>query len=117
MNASHQMIVVKGCTYAGIYYLKVDMPKSITCLYQKSTSGYVYVGVHSIMNTTKYVFEKIGLYANNMLSILRFIINMMGEGGKPIWPSNEYENIHFDNEYNIHVLTPKIRRKVTTASI
>ena len=39
--------------------------------------------------------EEIELRAQNMLTILVLMFNMI-EG--PIWPLNEHKNIHFDNE-------------------
>ena len=55
MNASHQLIVVKGCRYDGLDYPKVEMPNLITCLYRTSTFGYVCVGIYPIMNTKNWI--------------------------------------------------------------
>ena len=37
------------------------------------------------------------LRAQNIFIILSSIVNMIGGGG-PIWPLNEHEDPHFDNE-------------------
>ena len=43
----------------------------------------------------RHVFKDIGLYAQNMLTILGSIVNKLD---KPIWPLNEHKILHFDND-------------------
>ena len=38
-----------------------------------------------------------------MLTILGPTVNMIGGGGQPIWPVNEHENLHFGNEWDVHM--------------
>ena len=35
-------------------------------------------------------FKEIGLHAQNMITISGTVVNLMGRGGWPIWPSNEH---------------------------
>ena len=47
------------------------------------------------------------LHVQNTMTILGLIVNMIwarrgGGGGGAIWLFNEYENLHFDNERDIH---------------
>ena len=37
-----------------------------------------------------------------MITILGSIVNIIG-GYQPIWPFNEHKNLHFDNEYDVHM--------------
>ena len=45
-------------------------------------------------------FIEIGLCTHNMLIILGSIVNMIGVNYMTL---NEYENVHFDNEKDIHM--------------
>ena len=42
---------------------------------------------------------EIGLRAQNMIAILSWWSTQFGG---PIWPYNEYKNLHFDNEQDTH---------------
>ena len=46
-----------------------------------------------------------GLRAQNLITILGSIVNIIG--GEPIWPFNEHENLHFDDEWDIHMSSEK----------
>ena len=45
--------------------------------------------------------QEIGSHMQNMLTILGPIVNMIGR--IYIWPLNEHKNLHFDNEWDIHM--------------
>ena len=63
----------------------------------------MWLGVDLIMDTGKGTCLEKGRIpcSKNVKIVLSSIINMMG--GAPIWSLNERENLHFDNEYDIHV--------------
>ena len=50
------------------------------------------------------VIQKIGLHAQHMIPILGSIVIIVGGGGEvAIRALNEHENLHFDNEQDIHM--------------
>ena len=55
----------------------------------------MWVGVDLRMDTTKHMLKRIDLHAQNMLTILGSIINMMGGLVRPL---NERIFFHFDSE-------------------
>ena len=50
-----------------------------------------------------------GLPAQNMITVLGSIVNIIA--GELIWPFNEHENLHFDNEWNIHMSSEKYEER------
>lgn len=48
--------------------------------------------------------NKIRLRVQNMIIILGLIVNVIG-GGELIWSFIEHDNLHFDNDKNIHMST------------
>lgn len=51
---------------------------------------------------TKICSNEIGMYAQNMITILGSIVNIIGETYVTI---NEHENVQFDNEYSYKLQT------------
>ena len=55
----------------------------------------MWLGVDLRTGTKKHVFKRYELRAQTMLTIPGSVVNMIGG---PIWPLNEHENLHFDDE-------------------
>ena len=58
----------------------------------------MWLGVAPRTYTNRQVYKEIGLRAQNMITILRSIVNIIGGGGGVACPFNEHKKLHFDNE-------------------
>ena len=52
-------------------------------------------------------WKEIGLLAQNLLAILDAIVNIIGG---PVWTLNDSENLHFDNENDMHMSSKKYEK-------
>ena len=84
----------------------LGVSNSITYLDRTPIFEWYVVWCSSKNGYQKDVFKEIGLHAQNTRAILDSTVNKIGG---PIWPFEENENLHLDNESNIHTSSKTLR--------
>ena len=73
--------------------------------------GYLYLSGDCLCVDLRVNTEKATCVYKRLDYVLKFVnrskLNSQHNWGKPIWPFNEHKNLHFDNEYNIHIRSIK----------